>query len=73
MSEERKRISYTVACVAEFAKSHGLTLKDAFQFLYQYKAIEFLKEFYDIEHTLSLDTAIDDMLLICKQNGGVLT
>lgn len=72
MSEERKQINYTVACVSEFARKHNLSVKDAFCFLFQYKAIEFLKENYDIEHTLSLDDALDDMLLICERNGGVL-
>ncbi len=72
MSEERKKINYTVACVGEFARKHGLTSKEAFRFLFQYKAIEFLKDNYDIEHTLSFDDALDDMLLICKRNGGEL-
>ena len=72
MSEERKQINYTVVCVNEFAHRHNLNIKEAFQFLLQYKAIEFLKENYDIEHTLSLDDALDDMLIICKKNGGML-
>lgn len=72
MSEERKRINYTVACVSEFAREHNLTVKEAFQFLFKYKAIEFLKVNYDVEHTLSLEDALSDMLLICKKNGGML-
>lgn len=72
MSEERKQINYTVVCVNEFASRHNLKIKEAFQFLFQYKAIEFLKENYEIEHTLSLDDALDDMLMICKKNGGML-
>lgn len=72
MSEERKQINYTVACVSEFARRYNIAVKDAFQFLFKYKAIEFIKENYDIEHTLSLDEAIDDMMLICNKNGGVL-
>lgn len=72
MSEERKKINYTVACISEFAHRYNLTIKEAFQFLFEYKAIEFLKENYDIEHTLSFDDAIDDMLMICEKNGGVL-
>ena len=43
MTETRKRINYTVACVSEFAKRYGSSPKEAFQFLYEYKAIEFLK------------------------------
>lgn len=72
MCEERKQINYTVACVSEFAREHNMTVKDAFQFLFKYKAIEFLKENYEIEHTLSLEDALSDMLIICKKNGGVL-
>lgn len=72
MSEERKQINYTVICVNEFARRHNLKIKEAFGFLFQYKAIEFLKENYEIEHTLSLDDALDDMLIICRKNGGVL-
>lgn len=41
MSEERKQINYTVACVSEFAHKHNLTIKEAFRFLFEYKAIEF--------------------------------
>lgn len=72
MSEERKQINYVVVCVNEFARRHNLKIKEAFQFLFQYKGIEFLKENYDIEHTLSLDDALDDMLMICRKNGGIL-
>lgn len=73
MSENRKQINYTVACVGEFARRWGLDVKEAFRFLFQYKAIEFLKENYEIEHTLSLEEALDDMMMICERNGGVLT
>ena len=72
MNEERKQINYTVVCVSEFAHEHNLTVKEAFQFLFEYKAIEFLKENYDVEHTLSLDDALSDMLMFCKKNGGML-
>lgn len=72
MSEKRKQINYAVVCVIEFAKKHNLSIKDAFQFLFQYKAIEFIKENYEIEHTLSLDDALEDMMLICQNNGGYL-
>lgn len=72
MSAERKQISFAVACVSEFARKHDLKAKEAFQFLFQYKAIAFLKENYDIEHTLPLDDVLNDMTLICQKNGGVL-
>ena len=62
----------TVACVGEFARRHDLPLRDAFNFLHRHGAIAFLKEHYEIEHTLSFDDAVDDMMIICRQNGGEL-
>ena len=51
-------------CINEFVQKYNLEIKEAFQFLLEYKAIEFLKERYDIEHTLSIEDALEDMLLI---------
>lgn len=72
MTKQRKEINYAVACVSEFANRYNLSTKEAFQYLYKYKGIEFLKENYEIEHTLSLDDALDDLFIICKNNGGTL-
>lgn len=72
MTELRKEINDAVACVNEFADRYNMTPQEAFRFLNKYKAIAFLKENYEIEHTLSLDDAIDDLLIICQNNGGTL-
>ncbi|WP_318696761.1 DUF3791 domain-containing protein [Treponema sp.] len=65
-------MNYLVACVSEFAHAFSMNTKDAFGYLYDYKAIVFLKENYDIEHTLSFYDAIEDMTAICRKNGGSL-
>ena len=70
MSDLKKKINYTVACVNEFAIRFNIAAKEAFKYLYEYKGIEFIKENYDIEHTLSIDDAIEDLTLICRNNGG---
>nr|WP_027871737.1 DUF3791 domain-containing protein [[Eubacterium] cellulosolvens] len=70
MSVLKKKINYTVVCINEFAQRFHIASKEAFSYLYEYKGIEFLKEHYDIEHTLSLDDAIDDLTIICRKNGG---
>ena len=49
---EQNQIRYAVACVSEFAKSKGLSKVQAFLYLFEHKALEFLNEFYDVEHTL---------------------
>ena len=68
----RKQINYTIACVNEFARKKALNPRSAFLYLYNYKGIEFLKENYDIEHTLSLNDAIEDLDIICRNNGGMI-
>ncbi len=64
MDTKRSQINYTVFCINEFVQKYNLEIKEAFQFLLEYKATEFLKERYDIEHTLSIEDALEDMLLI---------
>ena len=68
----RNRVFYYVLCVRAFAERKNITLKDAYNYLYEYKGIDFLIECYDAEHTLSLDNAVDDLTLVCRNNGGTL-
>ena len=70
MSELKKKINYTVACVNEFAERFSIKSKEAFAYLFKYKGIEFIKEHYEVEHTLSMEDAIDDITIICRNNGG---
>jgi hypothetical protein len=65
-------IAYLVICVSEFAERFRLDPKAAYRFLAAHGGIAFLTEHYEIEHTLSLDDAIDDLENICRKNGGVL-
>ena len=72
MSEQKRKIGFTVACVNEFANRHKLSSKEAFQYLFRFKGIAFIKENYDVEHTLDFDTILDDLGILCKKNGGTL-
>jgi len=67
---EINMINWFVVCVSEFARQFSLDVKTAFKYLYNYGGIDFLKEYYEVEHTLSFDEAVEDMQLICKNNGG---
>lgn len=71
--EMRNIIDYIVVCVSEFADRHSLSQKDAYFYLRKYAGIQFLKEFYDIEHTIPFADVVDDLTRICARNGGVLT
>ena len=58
--------------ICEFANEHDLSRGEALAFLEKYGAIEFLNEHFAIEHTLSIEDALDDMMIICRENGGML-
>lgn len=72
LEQDKNKISYIVTCVSSFADEKKLSKREAFLYLYVNKAISFLKEHYDIEHTLSIEDAVEDMTEICRQNGGAL-
>lgn len=67
MSEQKRKIGFTVACVNEFANKHNLSAKEAFQYLFQFKGIAFIKENYDVEHTLDFETILEDLEILCKK------
>lgn len=69
-NEEINILDYIVVCISEFASRYEMHMRDAYLYLTKYKGIEFLKEFYDVEHTLSFDETIDDLVAICRKNGG---
>ena len=69
---DRKIINYIVVCINEFAASKNLTEQQAYRYLYANKGIEFLTENYDIEHTLSLQDAVNDLSIVCTNNGGLI-
>lgn len=68
--EEIELLNYIVVCISEFASRYGMHMRDAYLYLTRYQGIDFLKEFYDVEHTLSFDDTIADLAAICRKNGG---
>lgn len=69
--EEVNLLNYVVVCISEFASRYKMHMKDAYIYLVQNKGIDFLKEFYDVEHTLPFDEVLDDLTKICEKNGGI--
>ena len=65
---QRNMIDYMVACVNDYADRHGLSAVESFDYLSRYKGLDFLEECYEVEHTLPLDTALDDLEAICRRN-----
>lgn len=69
MSEQKKKIGFTVACVNEFARKYNLSVQEAFRYLFHFKGIDLIKENYDVEHTLDFETILEDLGMMCRRNG----
>lgn len=63
-------IPYINACIRAFAKRFKLSVQCAFEYLCNFKGILFLVEFYEMEHLLSIEDAVDDLIVCCQNNGG---
>ena len=66
------RINYIVALITEFAKAHGITTQQAYKYLQEYKGLDFVDEFYDVEHTQSFEDTVEDLSFYCRRMGGTL-
>jgi hypothetical protein len=65
-------IPFLTAAVQAFGQRFAMPRQAAFNYLHKHKGLSFLIEFYDVEHLQSMDETIDDLLIICQQNGGLL-
>lgn len=70
--DERNKLKYTIALVAEFANKFGVGEKQAYNYLSRFKGLAHLSAYYDVIHTLSFEDAVDTMTQICAHNGGGL-
>lgn len=64
------QIEYVVCCVGAFAQRFNLSNAQAYAYLRRFSGINFLLECYEAEHTLSIDDAVEDLAVICQNNGG---
>ena len=49
------------------------TMVYAYDYMKRFCGLAFLIEFYDVEHLQSIEDAVDDVILVCKNNGGTLS
>ncbi|MBQ9640625.1 MAG: DUF3791 domain-containing protein [Bacteroidaceae bacterium] len=68
--ETKNRINYTVMIVRDFGNAHHLSPRQAHNYLRQHKAMEYIEQFYDVEHTLAPEDTVNTLGIISKRNGG---
>lgn len=71
-TKTENKVTYYIYCINHFAERFKLSPKDSFNYLFQYGGLVFLEDFYDAEHLLSLKDTIEDLIVVCKDNGGYL-
>lgn len=70
--ELNNRLLYYFCCIGAFARKHSMTNAEAYRFLSDFKGLDFIDTFYEVEHTQSIEDSVEDMLAVCQRNGGVL-
>ncbi len=70
--DDQYKIPYLNAVIRTFGNRFNLTVQQSFRYLYNFKGIRFLLEYYDVEHTLSIEDTVDDLIKVCQKNGGEL-
>jgi len=69
---EARITAYIIAVISEFAQAHGLSNQQAFRYLDKYNGISFTEKHYEVEHTLSFETVVEDLTEYCQRMGGSL-
>ena len=72
MARIEYKLAFIIAAVTEFAVRFNLNPQQAYKYLDRFKGIDFLDDFYKVEHTLSFDDVVDDLAILCRKNGGAL-
>ena len=68
----QNKVKYINYCISCFSKQYDMSLLEAYNYLDRYGGIAFLDECYAAEHLLSIEEALHDLIVICKNNGGGL-
>lgn len=70
--QDKYKIPYINMCIRLFARRFQLSLRDAAEYLCRFKGVRFLDDRYAAEHLLPTDEALDDLVVVCKRNGGTI-
>ena len=71
-TKREDKLAYIIAVVNEFADAYALNSQQAYRYLDRFKGIDFVNDFYDVEHTKSFADVVSDLAIYCRKNGGAL-
>ena len=70
--ENSSDIEFLVAAIHHFSKIKGISLDRSYRYLKTFKGLDFLKEYQEIEQTLSYEEITSNLSKVCINNGGGL-
>ena len=70
--EQSNIIEYLICVIGAFARQFSLTNAKAYQYLREFKGLDFLTRHYGVEHTQSIEDAVEDCTIVCQRHGGAL-
>jgi hypothetical protein len=66
-------IEDSVFVVRKFAQTFKMDWREAFNYLFRFKGLEFLRKHYGYEHTQPTYRTIEALADVCRKNGGTLS
>lgn len=69
---DENKVKYINYCISAFAGQYDMSLLQSFNYIERYGGLAFLDECYAAEHLLSIEDAVNDLTVICRNNGGRL-
>ncbi len=66
----KDKVAYLLCIISEFAAAHSLSLRQSYHYLKRFRGLLFIDQCYGVNHTLPLNTVIEDLTQYCGKNGG---
>lgn len=70
--EDSFYLKYAVALLAEFARRFDMKDCQAYRYLKLHGGLDYLREYYDVLHTLTFDDVVESVAHFCQKSGGKL-
>lgn len=63
---------FVISVINNFAEDKKIPLRQAYSYIVTFKGMDFLRQYHDIEKTLSNNEIVSDVSKVCANNGGRL-
>ena len=72
MSPLLGKIESIVMSIGEFGRAYSLSSSDAYAYLKKYKGLAYLDDYHEPLSCLPMESLVDDLAKVCRNNGGML-